>query len=199
MTTHKRGEGYVKKLGNGRPTTLTPSTLDMLPPLPAVVAEPSPPVARAEDGKIADSDAAKELGRRGGLAKAQKKKLMTELGLARLADNAEFTPYYKHAQSWFEAMTESLASQSDGYLGPAPMSLLQLAAAALAVAKFATDKTFADANLAFAGLIKNMGDFQRQNILAATDLARREAESRRAAKKDEPFFDPFAVEEGEGT
>src|SRR5690606_9854602 len=78
--------------GAGRPHIEIPR--DAMPsPVAAPIADPSGPVERRQDGCIGSSAAAKELGRRGGLAKARSLRLVDSLGLARLAEDCAFAPY----------------------------------------------------------------------------------------------------------
>lgn len=195
MATHGRGKGYVKKLG-GKPTTLTPAVLPE--PLPAVEAAVAAPVDRDEAGKIASSEAAKELGRRGGLARAEKRSVLAKLGLERLIDNAPLADHYKAAQVWFEDTLNSIALQSNGYVGPAPIGLLQVAAGAFAAARYGQEQLANSGSGAWLGMIKQNADLQRQNVLAATDMAINEAKSRKAAKENPAFHDIFADESGAG-
>lgn len=146
--------------------------------LPAPVpAEPALP-ARREDGTIADSASAKALGARGGLAKAQKKKLLQGMGLVDMAEDNSFTPYYRAAQAWLEAVTGIYAAMCGGALGPGPSALLGNAAIALAMARHLTDKAFAEQNELHSRQATRYWDAMKQQKLAAYELGVREAKMR---------------------
>jgi hypothetical protein len=154
--------------------------IEVLPPdeLPAPVAgEPEQAIRRA-DGTIADSATAKALGARGGLAKSQKKKLLQGMGLADMAEDNSFTPYYRAAQAWLEAVTGIYAAMCGGALGPGPSALLGNAAIALAMARYLTDKAFSEQNELHSRQATRYWDAMKQQKLAAYELGVREAKMR---------------------
>lgn len=172
--------------------------------LPAPVAEEPAQLARREDGTIADSAAAKALGARGGLAKAQKKKLLQGMGLVSMAEDNSFTPYYKAAQAWLDAVTGIYAAMCGGALGPGPSALLGNAAIALAMARYLTDKAFAEQNELHSRQATRYWDAMKQQKLAAYELGVREAKMR-ADLSENAGLDAFEAalskqrgEEGEG-
>lgn len=166
--------------------------VEVLPPdeLPAPIpVQPELPVRRA-DGTIADSETAKALGARGGLAKAQKKKLLHGMGLVELADDKEFTPYYKAAQAWLDAQIQTYAAMCGGYLGPGPSAMLGNAAIALAASRFAADRAFnTNDEVAMRQTLRYMDAFKQQQ-LAAYELGVREAKMR-AELSNQSGFDAF--------
>lgn len=152
--------------------------------------------ARREDGTIADSSSAKALGARGGLAKAQKKKLLQGMGLVNLSEDKAFTPYYKAAQAWLDHQVETYAQMCGGYLGSGPWGFLGNAAICLAMSRYLADKGFeAGDELITRQSLRYMDSFKQQQ-LAAYELGVREAKMR-ADLKDTVGFDAFesALEE----
>lgn len=146
--------------------------------LPDPVAGQVEQLARREDGTIADSATAKELGARGGLAKAQKKKLLQGMGLVSMAEDNTFTPYYRAANAWLDAVTGIYAAMCGGALGPGPSALLGNAAIALAMARYLTDKAFAEQNELHSRQATRYWDAMKQQKLAAYELGVREAKMR---------------------
>lgn len=146
--------------------------------LPDPVPGETEQLARREDGTIADSETARALGARGGLAKAQKKKLLQGMGLVNMAEDNTFTPYYKAANAWLEAVTQIYAAMAGGMLGPGPSALLGNAAIALAMARYLTDKAFAEQNELHSRQATRYWDAMKQQKLAAYELAIREAKMR---------------------
>lgn len=154
--------------------------IEVLPPdeLPAPLPEEPERLARREDGTIASSEAAKALGARGGLAKAQKKKLLQGMGLVSMAEDNTFTPYYRAAQAWLDAVTGIYAAMCGGALGPGPSALLGNAAIALAMARYLSDKAFAEQNELHTRQATRYWDAMKQQKLAAYELGVREAKMR---------------------
>lgn len=147
--------------------------------LPAVQPALPEQVVRRADGTLANPDAAKALGARGGLAKAQKKKLLQGMGLVSMSEDNTFTPYYKAAQAWLEAVTGIYAAMCGGALGPGPSALLGNAAIALAMARHLTDKAFNEQNELHARQATRYWDAMKQAKLAAYELGIREAKMRK--------------------
>ena len=154
--------------------------IEVLPPdeLPDPVAvQPALP-ARREDGTIADSASAKALGARGGLARAQKKRLLQGMGLVELLDEKEFTPYYKAGQAWLDAQVQVYAAMCGGALGPGPSAMLGNAALALAYSRYVADKAFMAGDETIMRQSLRYMDAIKQQSLAAYELGIREAKMR---------------------
>lgn len=158
---------------------------DELPaPLPAPVAAPVAPLAFRGDGTIADGTTAKELGRRGGLAKARKLRLVDTLGLKKIADESDFAPYRNAAEDFVTAHLAALAQVAGGEVGPGPSSIVASSALQLAGSRWAFDKFAETLEPGLAKLGSSLADAHRQNLLAAYELARREGEARPKRKAD---------------
>jgi hypothetical protein len=138
---------------------------------------------RFKGGPIRDSETARELGRRGGEAKARRVRLIDSLGLKKLTDDASFRPYRDAAEEFVSHHLAELAKQAGGSVGPAPSTMVASAALQLAASRWAFDRG-AEAN--DAGLIKlgsSLANDSRQNLLAAYELATREAQARPRSRR----------------
>jgi hypothetical protein len=172
--------------GNGRGQP----RIEVLPvdELPAPVAAPLPvpaaPVHRRQDGKLADAASAAELGRRGGEAKARRVRLVDSLGLSKLVEQTTFGPYRAAAEEFVSHHRASLAEQAGGELGPAPSTMVASAGLQLAASRWAFDQGAAANDASLIKLGSSLANDSRQNLLAAYELAVREAQARQARRPD---------------
>jgi hypothetical protein len=173
--------------GAGAPRIEVLPANELPSPVPGAPSAPANPVHRRQDGKLADSASAKELGRRGGEAKARRVRLVDSLGLSSVVESTTFGPYRAAAEEFVAHHRSVLAQQAGGELGPAPSTMVASAGLQLAASRWAFDQ---GATKNDAGLIKlgsSLANDSRQNLLAAYELATREA----AARPRVPF-DPLA-------
>jgi hypothetical protein len=145
--------------------------------LPAGVPDPQrcgqPAVQRDELGRLAGSAAAAELGALGGRARAGKSRLAVRLALGETFADPRFTPYAKAAKAFRRAQVAALARDvGGGRCGPGPSSIVASAALQLAASRFAFEV------LGDLVLGSRLADGSRQNLLAAHELAAREALAR---------------------
>lgn len=172
--------------------------IEVAPPdeQPEPVPGQATPLARREDGTIADSATAKALGARGGQARATKKRLLQGLGLANLASAADFKPYWDSVQAWVDAQLEETAHVAGGRLGPGPASIIGSAGVALAASRFFSDKAAETGNLQLFISAGRLSETSRQHLLAAYELAVREAKARKEIEKaNEVSASIFAADE----
>jgi len=152
-----------------------------------LAAESDPPqVIEAEQGRrsggrIADRSLARELGRRGGLARAAKaSELQALIGLGlRGATPEALRPYLDDANAFAEAEVARLARECGwGTCPPNAAALVQQAALAMAASRaaYAQGESSVGAKL---------GVEVRQNMLAARELTVREAQARKATKLEQ--------------
>lgn len=154
---------------------------DELPkPVPLDGASPAQALTFRPDGKIADSETAKELGRRGGLARAGKIRLLDSLGLSKLVDQTTFGPYRQGAEEFVKFHCSILARQAGGELGPAPSTMVASAGLQLAASRWAFDRGAEENDPSLIKLGSSLANDSRQNLLAAYELAVREAQARAA-------------------
>ncbi len=173
--------------GKGTPHVEVPPADELPAPVPG---EPVP-LVRREDGTIADSTTARELGRLGGLARARRVRLVHSLGLSRLAEDSAFAPYRSAADEFVSHHLEELARSAGGTVGAAASTMIASAALQLAASRFAFDRFAESGDIAMAKLGSSMADASRQNLLAAYSHAVLEAEGR--ARSDD---DHLYVKEG---
>jgi hypothetical protein len=169
----------------GRRRPMVPRSDELAAGVPAPSSEPDAAtvqalaaVTRAPSGTVADSASAKALGRLGGLAKAERDRLLAEtpalvrkLGL-RGDVAASFLPYLADAEEFAEAECNRLAQLvGGGECGFAPSSFVQSGALQLAGSRFA----FAAGDLITGS---RLADASRANLMSARDECAREAQSR---------------------
>jgi hypothetical protein len=156
----------------------------VLPPdeLPAPVPGEPAPIRRREDGTLADTDSAKALGRLGGLAKAQRARLVAGLGIEDLAEDAAFRPFQVAADEFYRQHVETLARMAGGECGPAPATMVATASLQLAASRFLFAEGAKAGDVGKLKAASSLGDASRQNLLAAYELAVREAEAKKEAR-----------------
>jgi hypothetical protein len=169
--------------GSGVPRIEVLPADEQAPPDPAKPARP--PVRRHANGKLADKASAAELGRLGGLAKAERTRLLSSLGLVSLSVNDAFYAYENAGEAFAEKHMQTLADMFDGKCGEGPMSIVKTAGIQLAASRFFYDLGKQTGDAKMLGEASRLGDASRQNILAAYELQSREAAARRASKSDD--------------
>jgi hypothetical protein len=174
--TLRRGHGTGA--GTPRVEVMPPDELPDAVPADAV---PLTGVVRRQNGTVLTSEAARALGRRGGLKKAGRVRLARSLGIEGLERLEAFAPYRRSAAAFRRHHCRDLARQAGGELGAGPSSMVASAALQLAASRFvfAQASETGDANLF--KVASSLSNDSRQNLLAAYELAIREAQARRAA------------------
>ena len=170
--TLRKGHGN----GAGQPR------IEVLPAdeLPDPQAGTAVPLARRQDGRIADSAAARELGAMGGARKAARARLVTAMGLEKLAEGCDFIPYRDAADVFVRAHLAALAAQAGGEVGVGPASIVASAGLQLAASRYLAARGAASGDAKLLGQASGLANDSRQNLLAAYELAQREAAARRA-------------------
>jgi hypothetical protein len=154
---------------------------DELPaPVPALPAAFSGPLARRPDGTIAGSETARELGRRGGVARARRVRLIDALGLSSIVSETSFGVYRAAAEEFVSHHLVALATQAGGEVGPGPSTMVASAALQLAASRWAFDRGAEDNDPALMKLGSTLANDSRQNLMAAYEMAVREAKARPA-------------------
>jgi hypothetical protein len=152
---------------------------------PFPVADERPDVSsvkRAADGTVATPEAAAALGARGGRAKAKRVALARTLGHGTAVglpdtDSPDFAPYRRAARAFQKAHLRQLAALAGGSVGTGPGSLIASAALQLAGSRYLFNLAAGGAVSAFK-MASQLANDSRQNILAAYELAIREAKAR---------------------
>jgi hypothetical protein len=178
--TWRKGHGH----GAGVPR------IEVLPPdeLPDAVAADAPAlagVARRQNGTVASSEAAKVLGAKGGAVKARRVRLARSLGLGDVDTSGEaFAPYRRSAQAFRKAHCKAIAEQAGGHCGTGPSSMVASAALQLAASRFMFDRASRTGDAGDFKAASSLSNDSRQNLLAAYELAVREAQARPKAPVD---------------
>lgn len=152
--------------------------------LPAPVPGTPAPVRRRSNGTIADSATAKLLGARGGAAKTARARLVSALGLADLAEDAAFAPYRVAGDDFVRSHLAALAAVAGGEVGPGPSSIIASAGVQLAASRFVSDRAAKEGDPKLFVVASSLANDSRQNVLAAYELATREAKARAAKPRD---------------
>jgi hypothetical protein len=147
-------------------------------PVPAPEAPPSVPLVFRQDGKIGDTATAKELGRRGGRKTAARVRLVDSLGLSAIVEQTSFGPYRSAAEEFVKHHTSELTRQAGGHLGPAPHTMVASAALQLAGSRWAFDRGAEASDPDLIKLGSQLANDSRQNLMAAYEMAVREAKAR---------------------
>lgn len=177
---HRKGHGK----GAGRPHIEVPPADELSFPIAAPEAPSSAPLTFRHDGKIGDSATAKELGRRGGEARARRVRLVDSLGLATIAADTTFAPYRSAAEVYVAHHLAELAKVAGGHVGPGPSTMIASAALQLAASRFLFDRFASTLEPSDAKAASSLADAHRQNTLAAYELAVREAQARPRQQHD---------------
>jgi hypothetical protein len=162
--------------GRGRPH------VEVLPAdeLPAGVRGPARPVApRDGAGRLLPGVGTSELAREGGRAKAEARQLGQLLGLADVEDGHPWAPYARLAREWRDHHMGTLAATvGGGEVGPGPASIISSAALQLAASRWLSDQGAREADAKALLDASRLADASRQNLLAAHELAAKEAQAR---------------------
>lgn len=148
--------------------------------LPEGVPGPARAVAdRNGHGEFAPGAGTSEIARRGGLAAAESRQLARLLGLWQPPDGHAYAPYTRLAREWRDDhMRELAATVGGGRIGPGPASVISTAALQMAASRWLSDRGAETGDAKLLLEAAKLGDSSRQNLLAAHELAAREASSR---------------------
>lgn len=171
--------------GHGKSRVESPRARDLAAAIPAV---PSAPIAHKPNGTFANSEAARAAGHLGGKRRAENERLLAELRT--LGGNTHETDGLRKALSargtWLRVEAGAVASEfGGGKAGAGVLAILGAAAKKLGASDwcFATAATEAT-NKARAELLatgSRLSDSARLDLIAARELAAREANARRVA------------------
>jgi hypothetical protein len=159
-------------------------------PRPKPEAVSTGPVNRRSNGTVADSEAARELGRRGGQKSALHTRILRSLGLVELASDHAFHPYETAGQDYADAYIASLARMFDGTCGEGPASIAKTAGMQLAISRYFYDLGKQAGDPKLLGQSSQLGNDSRVSAGAAYELQSREAEAR---AKSRPPADAVAA------
>jgi len=152
--------------------------------LPAPVAGAAAPLARRPNGTIADGATARALGARGGAARSHRARLLAASGLADLASDAAFARYRSAGDAFVREHLAKLATQAGGEVGPGPASIVASAGVQLAASRYLSDLAATTGDPKLFAQASSLANDSRQNLLAAYELAIREAKARPVSPAD---------------
>lgn len=158
--------------------------------LPAGVPAPArPDASRDGAGRFTPGRGTSDLARRAAKAAHESRQLAALLGLWEPPEGHEFAPYARLAREWRDAhMSAVSASVAGGEVGPGPASVISTAALELAASRWLFDKGAKDGDAKVLLEAARLGDSSRQNLLAAHELAAREAKARPKGRAMASFF-----------
>jgi hypothetical protein len=126
------------------------------------------PTDRGDGGRFAPGNA---LARVGGRARAGKARLAVKLGKLPVG-------YQREAVAFRRAQCSALASMAGGVCGAAPSSMVASASLQLAWSRYFSDQAAETGDPGLVMTASRLADASRQNLLAAWELATREAAAR---------------------
>ncbi len=181
--TLRKGHGNGK--GSPRIEVLPPDELPA--PMPAQ-REPISGVERRQNGTLASTEAARTLGARGGRVKAKRVALARSLSLGDVDSMPAFAPYRRAASAFRRHHCAALAAIAGGECGAGPSSMIASAALQLASSRFLFDQGAQTGDPALLKTASQLANDSRQNLLAAYELAQREAQARPKKSALEAFW-----------
>ena len=162
--------------GRGQPR------IEVLPidELPVGLPAPTRPApVRQSTGKFEKSTGTTELARLGGKAKSEARQLGALLALWQAPEGHEYAPYARLGREWRDAHLAQLAATvAGGEVGPGPASIVSSAAIQLAASRWLADLGARTCDPKMMVEASKLADSSRQNLLAAHELAAREAKAR---------------------
>lgn len=100
--------------------------------------------------------------------------------------NPEFVPYSRMAEQFRKHQSKEVARQSGGFCGAAPCTMIASAALQLAASRYLFDQGAAAGDPALLKQASALANDSRQNLLAAFELAKREADARTQYERNDP-------------
>jgi hypothetical protein len=113
--------------------------------------------------------------------------IVDSLGLSRIVEQTTFGPYRAAAEEFVAHHRSALAQQAGGELGPAPSTMVASAGLQLAASRWAFDRGAETSDPSLIKLGSQLANDSRQNLLAAYELATREAKARAEASDGGPM------------
>lgn len=153
--------------------------------LPAGVPAPArPKVERDSQGRFKKGAGATEMARRGGEAASESRRLGRLLGLREIPDDHPYAPYLRMARAWREDQLKYLAEEvGGGQLSPGVVSIISDAALKLAASRWLYDRGAEDGDVKALESASRLSDAHRQGLLAAHELAAKEARAREVHRR----------------
>lgn len=119
--------------------------------------------------------------------------MLMALGLTELTADSDFAPYRRQGDAFVQEHLASLALQAGGTVGPGPASIVCSAGVQLAASRYLSDRGMRDGDPKLLSQASSLANDSRQNLLAAYELAVREAKAR---QKTAPEAAPWTEDAG---
>lgn len=147
---------------------------------PPGVPDPRPPVVVERDsaGKLATSEAARALGKRGGQVRAKSVRLARSLGVDNVVASPAFKKFQKQADQFRKYTCAELARESGGEIGAAASSMVATASLQLALSRFYLERFQTTGDAIDAKMSSDFGDKSARNLLCGREYAVRSAQTR---------------------
>ena len=179
---NRLGIDYIMTLRKGHGSGAGVPRIEVLPAdeLPAGVPAPAEPAAsRDASGRFVRGPGASEAARRAAKARHQQRALARLMGLRELPEGHPFAPYRRLGSDWRDAhMAQLAATVAGGEVGPGPASMVASAALQLSHSRYLADLASESGDPALMASASRLADASRQNLLAAHELAAKEAAAR---------------------
>lgn len=174
--------GCLVTLRSGHGSGAGVPRIEVLPvdELPAGMPAPARPAAdRDNAGKFVEGPGTAALARGGAKARHESRQLRRLLGLWTPDDGHEYADYHRLASEWRDAHLAQLsATVGGGQVGPGPASLVSSAAIQLGASRYLADLGAREGNPKLLLAASQLSNDSRQNLLAAHELAAKEAKAR---------------------
>jgi hypothetical protein len=129
------------------------------------------------------------LAREGARARHEAAQLARLLGLWTPPEGHEYSNYHRLASEWRDAhLTQLSATVGGGEVGPGPASIVSTAAIQLGASRYLADVGARDGSAKMLLAASQLANDSRQNLLAAHELAAKEAKARPPDPKSVPFW-----------
>lgn len=176
--------------GRGRPHVEVASP-DKLPA--GIPAAARPPAIRDEAGRFRPGAGTAALAREGGKAAHESRQLAALLGLDEVPESHPYAKYARLAREWRDDHMATLAATvGGGEVGPGPASIVATAALEMGASRYLFDTGAREGDPKLLAAAARLADASRQNLLAAHELAAREAAARK--QRSNPVFNPTPAE-----
>lgn len=149
------------------------------------------PAERDASGKLLPGPGTSELARSGAKAAHEARQLERLLGLWAPPEGHAYAPYARLAREWRDAQIAQLsATVGGGSVGPGPASIISSAALQLAASRWLSDRGAEHGDARALVDASRLANDARQNVLAAHEIAAKEALSRPKNPADYPWLTP---------
>lgn len=158
--------------------------------LPVGLPAPAGPAPnRDEAGRLLPGPGTADLARRAAQARWEAAQLGQLLGLWTPPEGHPYAPYARLAREWRDGhMAQLAATVGGGHVGPGPASIVSTAALQMAASRWMSDLGAQSSNPKLLLDASKLADSSRQSLLAAHELAAKEAQARPRRNEETPWL-----------